>query len=85
VQVPAATGEWSAPADASGAQATDNDNAITFPESGGAWGTVTHFGIFDASTSGNLLYHGELDDARVVDGAGITLSFPAGTLVVKES
>lgn len=61
-----------------------NDAAITFPESGGAWGTVTHFGIHDASTSGNLLYLGELDDARVVDGAGITVSFAIGALDVTE-
>lgn len=64
--------------------AVSNDAAIEFPESTGAWGTVTHFGIFDASTSGNLLYWGALGASRVVDGAGITLSFPIGDLDVTE-
>ena len=31
-----------------------NDAAIEFPAATGSWGTVSHFGIFDASTSGNL-------------------------------
>ena len=27
---------------------------VEFPQATGAWGTITHFGIFDASSSGNL-------------------------------
>ena len=64
--------------------AISNDAAITFPESGGSWGTVSHFGIFDASTAGNLLYWGALGANRVVDGAGITLTFQIGELDVTE-
>lgn len=85
VQIVADTDTWAAPSDNSGAQETSNEDPITFPESTGAWGTVTHFGLFDASSSGNLLYHGELGAARVVDGAGITLTFPIGELTISES
>jgi hypothetical protein len=71
------------PAAASGA--ISNDVAITFPESGAAWGTVTSFGFFDASTVGNLLYWGPLGANRVVDGAGITVTFPIGDIDITES
>jgi hypothetical protein len=71
------------PAAASGA--ISNDVAVTFPESGGSWGTVTSFGIFDASTTGNLLYWGPLGANRVVDGAGITVTFPIGDIDITES
>lgn len=64
--------------------AISNDAAITFPESTASWGTVTHFGIFDASSAGNLLYWGTLTNARVVDAAGITVSFAIGDLDVTE-
>jgi hypothetical protein len=58
-----------------------NDGAITFPTATGSWGTVTHFGIFDASTSGNLLVWGALGTSKVV-GSGDTASFAIGELDV---
>jgi hypothetical protein len=36
--------------------AISNTVAIDFPVASGAWSVVTGFGIFDASTSGNLLW-----------------------------
>ncbi len=33
-----------------------NANAVTFPTSTGSWGNVIAWGIFDASSSGNLLF-----------------------------
>ena len=46
-----------------------NDAAITFTCTGGDWGTVTHFGIFDAASAGNLLVHGVLTASReILDG-----------------
>lgn len=47
--------------------ATSNDAEITFTASGAAFGTVTHIGIFSASTAGNLLWHGALSASKVVD------------------
>jgi hypothetical protein len=45
---------------------TTNSAAIEFPQAGGAWGTITHIGIRDASTSGNLLYHTPLDASKTI-------------------
>lgn len=36
--------------------------AIEFPEATGSWGTITHAGVFDALTGGNMLAHAELTD-----------------------
>jgi hypothetical protein len=32
-----------------------NDTEIAFPEATASWGTVTHMGIYDAATDGDLL------------------------------
>lgn len=54
-----------------------NATAITFPQATGNWGTVTHFGIFDAATGGNLLAWGALNQSKTIS-AGDTPYFPAG-------
>ncbi len=43
-----------------------NANVITFATASGAWGTITHFGIFDAVSGGNLLAFGSLNTPRAV-------------------
>lgn len=51
---------------ASGGSCTNNGD-ITFPTaSGGAFGTITHIGIYDASTGGNLLIFAALADSKTV-------------------
>lgn len=56
-----------------------NSGAVNFTASGGDFGTVTHVGIFDASSSGNLLWHGALSASKsIVDGD--TLSFAIGNI-----
>jgi hypothetical protein len=37
-----------------------NGIKIQFPSATASWGTVTHFAIHDAATSGNMLLYGEL-------------------------
>lgn len=62
-----------------------NGAAITFPTlvaAGEDWGTVTHFGLFDASTSGNLLGYGALATSKNPT-EGDTPSFAAGALQVQ--
>jgi len=46
--------------------ATSNSADITFPTATGSWGTVTHFGIFDASSGGNLLVWGAFSASKAV-------------------
>jgi hypothetical protein len=43
-----------------------NSAAIEFPQAGGSWGTITHIGIRDALTTGNLLYHTPLDASKTI-------------------
>lgn len=45
---------------------TNSAAACEFPQATGAWGTITHFGIFDALTTGNLLYYGALTSSIVI-------------------
>lgn len=66
-------------APSNGASVTAAD--ITFPTATGSWGTVTHFGILDASTSGNLLYHGALAASKSIT-TGDILKITAGNLSV---
>ena len=58
-----------------------NDAAIEFPTATTSWGTVTHVGVFDASTSGNLLAWVALDTSKAVD-SGDQVRFAVGTLTV---
>lgn len=57
----------------------DNSDDVTFPTATASWGTVTHFGIHDAVTAGNLLFHGSLTSSKTV-GDGDTFKFPVGDL-----
>lgn len=62
---------------------TSNTSTHTFTASGGNWGTVTHFGIFDAPTSGNLLWHGALTTSRTINnGESLTVAAAAFTLTI---
>jgi hypothetical protein len=84
VAVSRATGSWDAPADQSGAEKTANTAAVTFPSPTANWGTVTHFGVFDASTAGNLLYWGALGTSRNILSGDVAPQFAAGALVITE-
>lgn len=65
---------------ASGGTAS-NSSEETFTASGGNFGTVTHIGLFDASTLGNLLYHGALDVSKVVNDTD-SITFAIGSIDV---
>jgi hypothetical protein len=55
-----------------------NGAAIDFGSaSGGSWGTITHFGIWDNSTVGNLLLGGALSASKTIDD-GDSAQFPIG-------
>ncbi len=61
--------------------ATSNKGVITFPTPSASWRTVTHFGIWDASTSGNLLVHGQLTVSKVINTSDV-VTFPVDSLTV---
>ncbi len=68
------TAAWDAPA----SRATQNTTAITFPTPTGSWGTITHYGIWDAASAGNLLIYGAL--ASSIAPSSGTVRFSAGAL-----
>ena len=63
----------------SGAGTTSNTGAVTFTAAGGNWGTITHIGIHDASSGGNLLWHGTLTVSKTVSD-GDTIQFATGNI-----
>ena len=60
---------------------TTNSAAVEFPQATGSWGTVTHVGIVDASSSGNLLYHTALDASKAI-ATGDVFRIASGSLSV---
>jgi len=66
-------------APSNGASTTSAD--ISFPQATGSWGTVTHFGVYDASSSGNLLYHGALTVSKTIE-TGDIFKIASGSLTV---
>lgn len=58
-----------------------NSGAVEFPEATGSWGTITHIGIYDASTSGNLIAHAALTASKAI-ASGDILRFPIGDIDV---
>jgi len=60
---------------------TQNSADVTFPTATASWGTVSHIGVHDASTSGNLLFHTPLDTAKTIDSGDI-FKIETGNLTV---
>ena len=56
-----------------------NTSAVEFDAATASWGTITHVGIFDASTSGNLIAHSALSTSKTI-GSGDILRVPTGDL-----
>ena len=77
VAVAAGTGNWAATSGTNGT--TSNVNAINFATPSAGWGAVTHFGLYDASSAGNLLVCQALTVSKTIN-SGDTVSFPASSL-----
>lgn len=67
--------------DAAAARLTENTGVITFAQATGAWGTITHYALFDAITGGNMLAHGSLATSKSVV-SGNTPSIADGEIEV---
>lgn len=85
VQITSGTSAWNnTQGNTTGASAgtdgtIENAAAVTFPTPSASWGTVTHFGVFDAATGGNLLFYAALTASKVIN-SGDSVSFPIGAL-----
>ena len=64
----------------SGLVETDAD--ITFPTATGTWGAVGWIGLWDAASSGNMLYHTALDTSKTIDSGDI-FKITTGNLTVE--
>lgn len=83
-RVSTAAADWSAASGTAPAVKT-NTATKTFPTATADWvagANLTHFGLYDASTAGNLLAWGALGTAKPVLN-GDTASFAASALVLK--
>jgi hypothetical protein len=47
--------------------ASVNSAAVEFDQATADWGTIPFFAIFDALTSGNMLYHGALTASKTIE------------------
>lgn len=56
-----------------------NDAAIEFAAATGSWGSVSHWGLYDALTGGNLLVHGSFTTAKTI-ASGDVLKVATGDL-----
>lgn len=56
-----------------------NNAAVEFPTATGSWGTISHVGLYDASTAGNLLAYAALTASKTID-SGDVFRVPSGDL-----
>jgi len=56
-----------------------NTAAVEFPAATANWGTVSHIGVHDASTGGNMLVHAALSASKVITD-GDVFRIPTGDL-----
>ena len=61
-----------------------NSGLISFPVASASWGNIVSVGVYDASTSGNLLYVGTVAVAKTI-GNGDQVTFPAASLTLTET
>ena len=81
-RITTAAGDWNTATSAS-PSVLDNVSDEDFPAATADWDNspVTHIGLFDASSSGNLLGYGTLSPSRDIN-SGDTLRIPSGGLDV---
>ena len=58
---------------------TSNSATVTFPTATANWGTITHVAVMDASTGGNVLFHGGVTTSKTIE-SGDTFQISSGNL-----
>jgi len=67
--------------DAAASGSTSNTSTVTFTTATANWGTITHVAVMDASTAGNVLFHGAVTTSKTIE-TGDTFQISAGNLTV---
>lgn len=62
---------------------TSNNSVLTFPAPTANWGVVTHLGLYDASTAGNLCFQVALTTSKTINNGDAAPSFAAGALTAQ--
>jgi hypothetical protein len=77
---------WSNAAQVAESGSVHNILSISFPQAtGGNWGTVTHYGLFDRVTGGNMLLQAALSGGSRTIQQNDTASFASGTMIIRLS
>lgn len=63
------------------ADTASNSATITFPAATANWGTISHISVYDASTAGNLLFHGAVTTSKTIE-SGDTFQVSSGNLTI---
>ena len=58
-----------------------NSASVEFDQASATWGTVSHVGLLDAITSGNLLFYTDLTTSKTIESGDI-FKIAAGSLSV---
>lgn len=58
-----------------------NTSTITFTTATANWGTISHIGIWDASSGGNLLFHGAVTASKTIE-TGDSFQITSGSLTI---
>lgn len=59
---------------------TSNNAVVMFPAPTANWGVVTHFGVYDAASAGNLLFHAALTTPKTINNGDAAPSFAISAL-----
>jgi len=65
---------------ASGGSAS-TDTTVTFSAATSNWGTISHIGVYDASTGGELLFHGAVTTSKTIE-TGDSFQVSSGNLTI---
>ena len=68
--------------DGNGVTSMSNSAQIEFPTATASWGTVVGWAIYDALTSGNMLWYGTLSTSKAIS-TNDTILLHSGDLVLK--
>jgi len=58
-----------------------NSATIDFTTATATWGTITHIAVLDASTGGNVLYHGAVSTSKLIE-SGDTFQVSTGNMTI---
>lgn len=81
IAVARSTTAWNAPSPgAGGVREVTTANNLTFPPPTSNWGTITHLGLWDASSGGQFLWAFQLPSPVSITAGGNPLQVTAGML-----